>query len=66
MRQRCSVEYTELDNDYGYTDGVVVTCDRCGRTTESFGTEEGSIKRCLYLLSEECPGRVRIWYYTDE
>ena len=52
---KCSVDYTSIENDNGYeVEGVVVTCSKCGNTTESFGTSEGSIKRCLAIMNEEC------------
>jgi len=55
MRVTCEVEETQVDGDYGPVDGVEVTCSRCGHTTESAGTHQRSIKRCLVLLREECP-----------
>jgi hypothetical protein len=52
----CEVEETDLENDSGrMTPGVVLKCSRCGHTTQSFGTSERSIKRCLALMREECP-----------
>ena len=36
-------------------ESVRATCSRCGHTTESYGTDEPSKKRCLVLLREECP-----------
>lgn len=44
-----------LKKDYGSVEGVEVTCDRCGHSEESFGAEEHSLKRCAYLLHENCP-----------
>lgn len=51
----CDVEEIELDGDFGEIPSVRVTCSRCGHQTESFGTEEKSILRCLAILREECP-----------
>lgn len=63
---RCGIEETELENDSGRViDGVEATCSRCGHTTESFGTGEGSIRRCLVLMREECP-RGETNYYVSE
>jgi hypothetical protein len=56
MRVKCEVEEAELENDEGlYVWGVCVTCTRCHHSTESFGTEGPSVRRCLALLREECP-----------
>lgn len=51
----CSIEETYLENENGYeVESVVATCSKCGHTTESFGTSEISIKRCLALMNDEC------------
>jgi hypothetical protein len=56
MRVRCEVQEDELQGDHGHTVlGVRVSCGRCSHETESFGTEEVSVRRCLVLLREECP-----------
>jgi hypothetical protein len=56
MRVVCDIEEVMLTNDSGYDiDGVEATCRRCGHVTESFGTDDPSIKRCLALMREECP-----------
>lgn len=60
------VEEIELDNDYGTTtSGVCVTCSRCGHMTESFGTDTGSVKRCLAMLRDECPKDESNFYITQ-
>jgi hypothetical protein len=66
MSQRVEAEVNEeeLEGDYGPVDGVVATCTRCDHTTESFGTSDASIRRCLVLLREECPRGERN-YYVD-
>jgi len=53
---------TYVDGDYGTLPGTCATCLRCGHYTESYGTEEGSILRCLALLREECPKRESNFY----
>lgn len=59
----CEVEFVELENSKGFpVDGVRATCGKCGHETESFGTGEKSIKRCLVLLSEECPENEKNFY----
>ncbi len=63
---KCSIEEAYIENDYGTeTEGVIATCSKCGHTTESYGTEENSIKRCLVLLRDQCPeGESN--YYVEE
>jgi len=66
MKVKCQVLQTTLQGDYGDVDSVCATCSRCGHTTESYGTGEGSIKRCLVLLSEECPEEENNFYYDED
>ena len=68
MRVSCTIEETELESDNGRPmDGVQATCSRCRHTTESFGTEEASRRRCLVLLREECPeGEYNFYIDEDE
>ncbi len=63
MRVKCEIDETELASDYGgLTAGVTATCSRCAHETESFGTEEVSINRCLVLMREESPRAERNFY----
>jgi hypothetical protein len=62
MRVRCEIQETELDGDYGSVAGISATCSRCGHETQSFGTSEASIKRCLVLMREECPESEQNFY----
>lgn len=56
MMVTCTIEECELENDVGMLlPSVIATCNRCGHTTESFGVSDRSIKRCLALMSDECP-----------
>ena len=68
MRVFATITDIELENDRGYLiDSVEAECSRCGHTTESFGTGEASIKRCLVLLREECPrGESNFYIEEDE
>ncbi len=55
---KCQIEYVTLDGDYDTkVQSVMATCSKCGKTTESFGTSEKSIKRCLFLMNKECKCR---------
>ena len=62
----CSVEEVPLKNDNGKTvDGVRATCTRCDHTTESFGTGEKSVKRCLAIMRLECPNGQTNFYVEE-
>lgn len=66
MKVECEVEETEVENEHGRMQpSVKVTCGRCGHTTQSFGTGEKSIRRCLMLLKEECPEGENNYYVAD-
>lgn len=66
-RVNCDVSFEDIQNESGrQVPGVVVTCGRCGHHVQSFGQGEGSIKRCMVLLKEECPNSERNFYTTDE
>ena len=45
--------------------GVEATCLECGHTTESYGQEGPSIRRCLVLLREECPLGANNFYIAE-
>jgi hypothetical protein len=56
MRVTCDIAETTLTNDDGYdVESVEAICRECGHITESFGTDDPSVKRCLALMREECP-----------
>jgi len=54
----CEIEFED--------NSVRATCSRCGHETESFGQHEGSIRRCLVLMNEECPEDEDNYYVCDE
>jgi hypothetical protein len=54
-RVECDVEVIEMDGEHTTVEGVQATCRRCGAETESYGTSERSIRRCMVLLREQCP-----------
>jgi hypothetical protein len=62
MNVDCIVEEEDLDGDYATIPGVCATCTRCGHETESFGTSERSVNRCLVLMREECPNQEKNFY----
>lgn len=54
-RKYCDIEYVTLEDDYGReVPGVRAECVECGATTESFGQEAPSVRRCLALMRDEC------------
>jgi hypothetical protein len=65
MKVATTTSYVDLEGDYGTVEGVEVTCDKCGHSEESFGTEDGSLKRCAYLLRENCPLGESNYYEID-
>lgn len=65
-RVLCTIFHTKIENDNGRTvTGVRAECSLCGHETESFGTSENSIRRCLALMREECL-RCEDNFYVDE
>ena len=53
MRVACDIE-TVSPNDEGYDiDSIEATCRQCGHVTESFGTDDPSIRRCQVLIEED-------------
>lgn len=63
---QCTVEETMLENENGYeVEGIVATCDKCGHTTESFGTSQASIDRCLVMMRDECPRNESNFYVEN-
>lgn len=62
MKVYCDVEETTVEGDYGDVDGIVAICSRCRHQTESYGTSDASVRRCLVLMREECPRGERNFY----
>lgn len=62
----CEIEETTIETDDGRDiDSIRATCSRCGHVTESYGTSERSVKRCLVLMRDECP-EAEDNYYVEE
>jgi hypothetical protein len=67
MKVQCEVVEVDLENDEGRdVPSVAAECSRCGHSTESFGTDGASVRRCLVLMREECPKNERNFYIADE
>lgn len=66
MKVECEIEDIELEGDHGgEIESIRAICSRCDHETESFGTSERSIKRCLILMREECPNGETNFYVSD-
>ena len=62
----CDVHFFDKDNEKGSTTPAVqITCGLCGHSVEVFGQGEGSVKRGLAMLREECPKGKKNWYVED-
>ena len=67
MRVECEVEYTELENTSGREiQGVIVHCQRCSHSEQSFGQGDASVRRCLALLRENCPNGEENYYVNQD
>ncbi len=59
----CEVGVYQVDNGKGYmVDATYATCPRCGKVAESFGTTQRSVRRCLAVLSKDCPNNEKNYY----
>ena len=59
----CTIETGYVENDSGYEiEGVIATCSRCEHTVKSCGTSDGSRRRCLVLMRQECPNDESNYY----
>lgn len=67
MKVPVEIDEVELTTDTDKViDGIRAECQRCGHSTESYGTSEASVKRCLALMREECPEGENNFYVEDE
>jgi hypothetical protein len=65
-RVRCTILETKVKNDYGQmVAGTRAECMRCDKVTESAGTGDKSIKRCLAMLRADCPMSEENFYVED-
>lgn len=62
---RVTVKVIETESDTGQP-MVQAECTRCNHLTESFGTTDRSVKRCLVLLREECPNNEENFYVDED
>lgn len=63
----CTFEETTLTNDNGRdVASVRATCEECGHVTRSFGTGDGSRRRCLLLMRKQCPQDEENFYVDED
>ena len=67
MTVYCQVEddYVEHEDSGRAVAGTRAKCYRCGHETIAYGTTEGSRKRCLCLMREQCPRGESNYYEED-
>ncbi len=63
---KCEVSHGDVTEGDQTREGVTVTCGECGHKVQSFGTTERSIRRCFFLLKEECPRGENNFYVGDD
>ena len=67
MRVTAEIRFVTLENDDSVgVESVCARCTRCGHETESYGTSDLTIKRCLVLLREGCPMEENNFYVAEE
>lgn len=59
------IQQEEVEGDYGWYDGLRVTCDRCGHSVEVLGTSNRSAGYAAIKLREECPNGESNFYDTN-
>lgn len=63
----CTITTGTQPNDSGKEiESTFAKCSKCGHETSSFGTSDGSLKRCLVLMRSECPRGQRNFYRVDD
>jgi hypothetical protein len=55
---------TVKDGQGRKVEGITLTCSRCGRSTEVFGTSDASVKRGFVLLRNGCAEKTN--FYVEE
>ena len=62
-RVLADIDYEEVETENGYpTDGVRVTCTKCGHSVEVCGNSDASMRRGAFMLREECPRNENNFY----
>jgi hypothetical protein len=65
MRVTVVTAKTTVKDEIGRkVEGVVLTCSRCGKTVEVFGTSDASVRRGFVKLREGCEEKTN--FYVEE
>jgi hypothetical protein len=63
----CDIEiFTDVNAQGRKIESTRAICSECGHETTSYGTGDGSRKRCLVLMNEECPEGQNNFYVSEE
>lgn len=65
MKESVSIHEDEVEGDYGYGDGLRVTCDKCGHYIEVMGTSDRSAELAAHMMRNECPTGENNCYDVD-
>ena len=65
MKVAVDIVQEEVEGDYGYVDGIKLTCEHCGHEVQVFGTGSASARRGASMLREECPNGENNFYDID-
>jgi hypothetical protein len=62
MKVEVEISHTDVEGDYGRTDGLCLVCQRCGHEVEVPGTGGPSARYGAALLGKQCPGDEKNFY----
>lgn len=65
-RVECEISEVELEGERTTVPGIEAVCTRCDHKTESFGTSDRSVRRCLVLMREQCPRGEENFYVGED
>ncbi|MBL8652542.1 MAG: hypothetical protein JNL35_19305 [Sphingopyxis sp.] len=65
MKVSVDIAEDQIEGDYAYVDGLIVTRERWGHRVEVFGTSIASAKRGAATLRDECPNGENSYYDLD-
>ena len=62
----CTIDFVFLPNEhFRLVESTFATCAKCRHSTQSFGTSNASVRRCLALMREECPAGEDNFYVSE-
>jgi hypothetical protein len=67
MRVAVAVEKAAVKDEASReVEGLILTCSRCGKTVEVYGTSGASIRRGYVKLRDSCPEKDNFYVCEDE